>query len=99
MIAFLHSAEFGGWRTVARKLPQWIFQNPSSYARRGNLSTGGRGGRAPFVRGAGVMRYVLELRALRAVSAESCAQCAGGREVCAVCAVGAMMCCRCDDVL
>jgi len=37
------------------------------------LYSGGRGGRAPFARGARVISYVLELRTLRAVSAGSCA--------------------------
>jgi len=54
------------------------------------LYSGGRGDRAPFARGAKVMRNVLELRAPRAVS---CAPCAGGREGCAACAVGAVMGC------
>ena len=35
------------------------------------LYSGGRGGRAPFSRGARVIRCVLELRALRAASAGS----------------------------
>ena len=38
------------------------------------------------------MRYVLDLRALRVVRAESCAPCAGGRGR-AACALGAVMCC------
>ena len=46
------------------------------------------------------MRHVLELRALRAVSAGSCAPRAGGREGRTACAVGTVMCCvlrgRCD---
>ena len=40
-----------------------------------------------------VIRYVLELRALRVVDAGSCAACAGGREGRAVCGVSAVMCC------
>ena len=38
------------------------------------------------------MRYVLELRALRAVSGGSCAPCAGDREGRAVCAACAVTC-------
>src|SRR5947208_11779127 len=53
---------------------------------------GGHGGRDPFVRGAGVMRYAMELHVLRAVSAGSCASCAGGREGRPACAVGVVMC-------
>ena len=51
------------------------------------LYAGGRGWRAPIARGARVMRYVWELRALRAVSAGSYAPYAGGREGRAACAV------------
>jgi len=39
------------------------------------------------------MRHVLELGALGAVRAGSCAPCTGGREGRAACAVGAVMCC------
>ncbi len=43
------------------------------------LYSEGRGGRASFARGASVMFYALKLRTLQAVSAGSCAPCAGGR--------------------
>ena len=52
------------------------------------LYSGGRGRRAPFL-----MRFVLELRALRVVGAGSWAPCAGGREVRAACDVDAVICC------
>ncbi len=39
------------------------------------LYSGGCGGRSPFARGAIVIRHVLETRALRGVSAGSCAPC------------------------
>ena len=51
------------------------------------LYSGGRGRRASFARGARVMRYVGEPRALRIVGAGNCATWAGGREGRATCAV------------
>jgi len=45
------------------------------------------------------MRHVLELRALRAVSAGSCAPCAVGRERRAACAVCYSVCWRVEVVL
>src|SRR6266480_1169126 len=54
---------------------EWCAMCAGVHALHAGRYSGGRGGPVPFAGGARVMRFVLKLRALRVVSAGSCAPC------------------------